>query len=238
MARPEKRRRQIASEAARRLARGGDLRRARIAAARRLTRDWVPEEELPNADEVSRELARQRLTEEPDSSGGLTGLFGDRYDRLATLVRPLAAMRLDASQNQAATQLDAILLVFAAVEQQRPYDEELLTAALLADAGRAYDRRDPIKAILAAAAGLLTERTVWLITMRDEAHAYAVGTLGKRARQRLVTHPDFDDVSLLASAVDRHRSGCEISDLPAYTLDKAISLLRDLGAESGDSDCL
>lgn len=64
----------------------------RIAAARRLTRDWVPEEELPNADEVSRELARQRLTEEPDSSGGLTGLFGDRYDRLATLVRPLAAM--------------------------------------------------------------------------------------------------------------------------------------------------
>jgi DNA-binding XRE family transcriptional regulator len=153
-------------------------------------------------------------------------------------VQPLAAVRLDASQYQAATQLDASLQAFAAVEQQRPYDEELLTAVLLADAGRAYDRRDPIKAILAAAAGLLTERTVWLITMRDEAHAYAVGTLGKRARQRLVTHPDFDDVSLLASAVDRHRSGCEISDLPAYTLDKAISLLRDLGAESGDSDCL
>jgi DNA-binding XRE family transcriptional regulator len=238
MARPEKRRRQIASEAARRLARGGDLRRARIAAARRLTRDWVPEEELPSVNEVSRELARQRLTDEPDSSGGMAGLFGDRYDRLAALVQPLAAVRLDASQYQAATQLDASLQAFAAVEQQRPYDEELLTAVLLADAGRAYDRRDPIKAILAAAAGLLTERTVWLITMRDEAHAYAVGTLGKRARQRLVTHPDFDDVSLLASAVDRHRSGCEISDLPAYTLDKAISLLRDLGAESGDSDCL
>ena len=228
MANSGKRRGRIAAEAARRLARGGDLRRARLAAARGQTRDWVPTEELPTALEVSRELARQRLTSEADRSGGLACLFGDRYDQLAALVRPLAAVRLDPSRSEVATLLDASLRVFACVEHQRPYDEELLTAALLADAGQVYDRSDPVAAILGVAKGLLTERTVWLITMRDAALTYTAGELGRRARQRLVRHPDFDEVSVLAAAINC----CDTGDMPVFTLDEAIGLLRRLGADA------
>lgn len=231
MANSEKRRARIAADAARRLIRGGDLRRARIAAARHQTRDWVPAEELPTAVDVSRELARQRLTGEADCSGGLASLFGDRYDRLAALVRPLAAIRLDASRHQVATQLDASLQVFTAVEQQRPYDEELLTAALLVDAGQAFDRNNPIDAILEASKGLLTDRTVWLITMRDVALAYSAGSLGHRARNRLTRHPDFDDVSVLAEGC-----GYEAKELSVFTLDEAIELLRDLGTDADLGD--
>ena len=225
---PAKRRGQMAAEAARRLARGGDVRRARFGAARRIARDWVPEEELPSAEEISRELARQRLSAEPDAAGGLAPLIGDRFDRLAALLRPLSAARHDPATHAAATQLEASLAAFAHVEQQCPYDEELLTAALLADAGRVLDRRDPVPAILRAAAGLITSRTVWLIEHRDAAVAYGTGELGHRARHRLAAHADFDAVLLLAEAARESGRGGQ----PEFALDEALGLLRRLA----DSD--
>lgn len=218
----------MAAAAARRLARGGDIHRARIAAARRIARDWVPEEELPTAEEISRELARQRLSAEPDAAAGLAPLIGDRFDRLAGLLRPLAVVRLDPATHAAATQLEASLAAFAHVEQQCPYDEELLTAALLADAGQVLDRRDPVPAILRAAAGLVTNRTAWLIEHRDAAIAYETGQLGHRARHRLADHPDFDAVLLLAEAARESGRGGQ----PEYALDEALGLLRRLA----DSD--
>lgn len=227
MARPDKRRRQIAAEAARRLTRGGDMRRARIAAGRRQARGWVPEEDLPSAAEVGREVARQRLTSEPDRSGGLAALIGDRFDRLAALVRPLAAVRLDPTRYQAGTLLDAAIQAVACVEQQRPYDEELLTAALLVDAGQVIDRADPVAAILAAAGDLLTERTRWLITTRDAASAFRDGCLGFRARQRLERHPDWESLLLLAEATDQPVAGSP-SD---WSLEDVIEMLRRFDAD-------
>ena len=226
MARPDKRRRQIAAEAARRLTRGGDMRRARITAGRRLTRGWVPEEELPSAAEVGREVARQRLTGEPDRSGGLAALIGDRFDRLAALVRPLAAIRLTARAASGFTMLDVALQAFAFVEQEFPYDEELLTAALLVEAGQSIDRRDPAGAILTAASGLLTERTMWLIASHSVAVSYRDRTLGFRARQRLEQHPDFEAVLVLANATGHPLGGT----VHSFSLDEAVGLLRRLEA--------
>ena len=230
MSHHEKKRGRIAAEAARRLVRGGDIRRSCIGAARRLSREWVPEDELPSLADVARELSRQRLVDDEDRSGGFTTLIGDRFDKIAALVRPLAAVRLDATRHHVATLLDVTLLSFSYVEKRRPFDEELLTASLLVEAGRVIDRRRAVEAILNAAAGLVTPRTVWLIEMRDTATAYSDGTLGYRARHRLVAHADFDDVMLLAEAVRAEDTG----ETDHMSLDEAVGVLRALGGACGD----
>jgi hypothetical protein len=230
MSHHEKKRGRIAAEAARRLVRGGDIRRSRTGAARQLSREWVPENELPSSTDVMRELSRQRLVDD-DRSGGFTALIGDRFDKIAALVRPLAAVRLDATRHHAATLLDVTLLSFSYVEKRRPFDEELLTASLLIEAGRVIDRRRAVEAILNAAAGLVTPRTVWLIEMRDTATGYSDGTLGHRARHRLVAHVDFDDVMLLAEAVRAEETG----EIDHMSLDEAVGVLRALGGAYGDA---
>ncbi len=229
MSHHEKKRGRIAAEAARRLVRGGDIRRSRIGAARRLAREWVPEDELPSSTDVTRELSRQRLVDDDDRSGGLMALIGDRFDKIAALVRPLAAVRLDATYYHVATLLDFTLLSFSYVEQRRPFDEELLTASLLVEAGRVIDRRRAIEAILDAADGLVSPRTVWLIEMRNAATAYSAGTLGHRARHRLVAHADFDDVMLLAEAVGAEDAG----EMNHRSLDQAVERLRALSSACG-----
>jgi hypothetical protein len=229
MSHHEKKRGRIAAEAARRLVRGGDIRRSRIGAARRLAREWVPEDELPSSTDVTRELSRQRLVDDDDRSGGLMALIGDRFDKIAALVRPLAAVRLDATYYHVATLLDFTLLSFSYVEQRRPFDEELLTASLLVEAGRVIDRRRAIEAILDAADGLVSPRTVWLIEMRNAATAYSAGTLGHRARHRLVSHADFDDVMLLAEAVRAEDAG----EMNHRSLDQAVERLRALSSACG-----
>ena len=222
----DKKRGKIAVEAARRLARGGDIRRARIGAARRVSREWVPDDELPSSGDITNELSRQRLLDDDDRSAGLAALVGDRFDKIAALVRPLSAIRLDASCHHVATLLDETLLSFAYVRQRRPFDEELLTAVLLVEAGRVIDRQKAVQSIKEAAEGLVTPRTGWFIEMRDSAISYSDGTLGRRARHRLVAHEDFDDVMLLAEAdrAQKEETLCELS------LDKAIEILRSLSA--------
>jgi hypothetical protein len=177
-----------------------------------------------------RELSRQRLVDD-DRSGGFTALIGDRFDKIAALVRPLAAVRLDATRHHAATLLDVTLLSFSYVEKRRPFDEELLTASLLIEAGRVIDRRRAVEAILNAVAGLVTPRTVWLIEMRDTATGYSDGTLGHRARHRLVIHADFDDVMLLAEAVRAEETG----EIDHMSLDEAVGVLRALDGAYGDA---
>ena len=226
MSHRDKKRGKIAAEAARRLVRGGDIHRARFGAARRLSREWVPADELPSPSEVARELSRQQLVDDEDRSGGLVSLIGDRFDKIAALVRPLSAMRLDMSRPHTITLLEATLLSFAYVEKQQPFDEELLTAALLVDAGRIINRRNAIQAILQAANGLVTSRTAWLIEARDVATAYTNGTLGHRARHRLSGHADFDHVMLLAEATRANQQ----EDVGRLSLDGAIERLRSLSA--------
>ena len=219
---PDKLRRRIAEEAARLVARGGDSERARYRAARRVGQGWVPPDQIPAHDEVRRELHRVA-----DSGHGFASLVGDRFDRLAATVAPLAAVRTDPARHVEADALEHALQVFDLVHDERPFDEELLTAALVHDVGRAIDRADAVAAGLAALEGLVTPRTAWLVEVLPAARAYRDGTLGQRARHRLEAHPDFEDVLLLADA-DRR---AHVRNAATPALDEAIAMLRALAED-------
>jgi hypothetical protein len=212
-------RQRIAEEAARSMARGSDARRATFRAARRVARGWVPDDRLPRPDEVCDEVRR-----ELDSTASLQPLVGDRFDALAAAVSILATVRQDPVRCPEGDALEHSLQVFDRVHRERPFDEELLTAALVHDVGRAIDRSDPVTATLAAVGDLVTERTRWLVESLPAARAHVERTLGHRARRRLESHPDFLDALLLAEA---DRSG-HARGYPAPTLDEAVAILRGL----------
>lgn len=212
-------RQRIAEEAARSVARGSDARRATFRAARRVARAWVPDDQLPRPDEVCNEVRR-----ELDATASLQPLLGDRFDAIAAAVAVLATVRQDPVRCPEGDALEHSLQVFDRVHRERPFDEELLTAALVHDVGRAIDRGDPVAATIAAVGELITPRTRWLVENLPAARAHVERTLGHRARRRLESHPDFLDALTLAEA-DRlgHARG-----YPAPTLDAAVAILRDL----------
>jgi hypothetical protein len=217
----------MAEEAARIVARGGDIARARYQAARKVARGWVPEEELPSPDAIRHEVSRGT-----DSYGGLAHLTGDRFDRIAEFVRLLSAVKQDRTTHPEGDVLEHTLQAFDIVHRERPFDEELLTAALVHDVGRCLDREDPIHSGLVALGDLVTPRTRWLVEQLPTARAYAAGTIGARARQRLESHPDFLDALLLAEA---DRKAC-VRGYAAPSLDEAIEILRALDAEESGAD--
>lgn len=218
----EKLRRRIAAEAARIVARGGDSERARYRAARRVGRGWVPPEQIPAHDEVRRELQR---VDAPQHA--FAALVGDRLDRIAAVVAPLGAVRQDPARHPEGDALEHALQTFDMVRVERPYDEEVLTAALVHDVGLAIDRSDPVAAALTALEGIVTPRTLWFVEHLPTARAYRDGTLGLRARHRLERHPDFHDLLALADAERQ----AHVRGYDAPTLDEAISALRELAGE-------
>jgi hypothetical protein len=221
---PDKLRQRIAAEAARGVTGGSDARRAMFRAARRVGRGWVPDDRLPSQGEISSDVQR-RL----DPTGSLAPLAGDRFDALAAVVGMLATVRQNPATHPEGDALEHSLQVFERVRAERPFDEELLTAALVHDVGRAFDRDRVVEAGLEALGDLITPRTRWLVESLPLAAAYADQTLGHRARQRLEVHPDFEDALLLAEADRRgHVRGGE-----APSLDQAIASLRALEADAG-----
>jgi hypothetical protein len=218
----EKLRRRIAAEAARIVARGGDSERARYRAARRVGRGWVPPEQIPAHDEVRRELQRVDAPEH-----AFAPLVGDRFDRIAALVAPLGSVRRDPVRHPEGDALEHALQTFDLVRAERPYDEELLTAALVHDVGLAIDRSDPVAAALAALEPIVTPRTLWFVEHVPTAQAYHDGTLGLRARHRLEAHPDFHDVLVLADAERQ----AHVRGYDAPSLDDAIAALRELAED-------
>lgn len=212
----------IAGEAARGVAAGSDTRRAVYRAARRVVRDWVPEDQLPDDSQVRDEVHR-RL----DATGSLAHLVGDRFDALAACVAVLATVRSHPARPAEGDLLDHTLEVFAHVHRERPFDEELLTAALVHDVGLAIDRSDPVAAALAALGPIATPRTLWFVEHVPTAQAYHDGTLGLRARHRLEAHPDFHDVLALADAERQ----AHVRGYDAPSLDDAIAALRELAED-------
>lgn len=215
------RRRRIAREAGHRVTRGSDARRATFRAARRVARDWVPEDQIPAPAEVCDEALRRI-----DPAASLAHLTGDRFDALAAMVAVLATVKQNPECHPEGDCLEHSLQVFDLVRQEQPYDEELLTAALVHDVGRAIDRRDSVAATLAAVGDLVTPRTRWLIEALPVARAYADDTLGHRARRRLESHPDFLDALVLATADRRGR----VKGYDTPSLEEAVAVLRDLDA--------
>jgi hypothetical protein len=128
--------------------------------------------------------------------------------------------------------LEHALQVFDLVHGERPFDEELLTAALVHEVGRPIDRGNHVAAGLAALGDSITPRTRWLVESLEAARAHGDRTLGHRARQRLEAHPDFEDVLLLATADRRAR----VRGYAAPSLAEAIAILRALEDEADAGD--
>ncbi|MBN2473879.1 MAG: HD domain-containing protein [Pirellulales bacterium] len=148
----------------------------------------------------------------------------DRFQIYEMLLLPLEQTKEGPKYHPEGDVLYHSLQVFDLVRNERPYDEELLLAALLHDVGKGIDRQEHIAAGLEALGGFITPRTAWLIEHHMEAHALREGTLGVRARRRLESSEDFEDLRLLAACDDLGR----VAGVAAPDVDEALEYLREL----------
>ena len=215
-------RQQIAWEAARLIRERPELRHsdARRLAAERLSPAGLRPRDLPSDAEVGDQLQEM-------AKAAVGSDWEDRFERYAELLRPLAGINQDPIRHPEGDALYHSLQVFALANDCLPYDEEFLTAALLHDVGKAIERRNHVAATLSALNGLISSRSAWLIENLQVARDLAKGTLGLRARRRLESSPDFDEVSLLAQC-DREgrKRGVRVLDL-----EDAIEQIRKLSQQ-------
>ena len=245
-------RRQIATEAARRMraaigplddndhlrdATEADYYAAKRKAAAVLGHTVRPGD-LPSDSEVREQLlvlarssdAQQEPTgPEPDETGGLVHI-AEHLDRFAIYklrLGPLEAVKQDARSHPEGDALYHSLQVFEQARAARPYDEEFLLAALLHDSGKAIDPRDHIAAALEALRGTLTPRTAWLI---EHHHDLMAGgrSLSPKARKEIEDNAWYDDLVLLRE-VDEAGT---IIGAPVGTIDEALDYLRGLEHEA------
>ncbi|MCC7086882.1 MAG: HD domain-containing protein [Pirellulales bacterium] len=214
----EKLRRQIAWDAAQMIRAGqeSEYNAARMAAAHRAVRGWVPEEDLPSDEEI------RSLVQSIAAHFG-----GDRFDHYRRLVAALEHVKLNPEFHPEGDALTHTLQVFELALHELPNDEEFLLAALLHDVGKVIDRHGHIAAALMALDGQITERTAWFIQHHSEANQLAEGRLGLRARHRLEAHEDFETLVLLSHC---DRAGRQ-RNMQTMDLDEAIEYLRTLEEE-------
>ncbi len=148
----------------------------------------------------------------------------DRFQLFESLLLPLENVRQPLKYHPESDALYHSLQVFDHARDHLAYDEEFLTAALLHDVGKAIDPANHEAAALEALDGFISERTAWLIEHHMLAHQLADGTLGARARRRLVQSEHYDDLVLLGDC-DRagRQPGAETPEL-----EEALSYLREL----------
>ena len=153
-----------------------------------------------------------------------------RFTAYAELLHPLAEIKQSPHTHPEGDALYHSLQVFVLVREEIPYDEELLTAALLHDVGKAFDRKQPHAATLKALEGIVTERTLWFIENLPIAHSLMNGSLGVRARRRLEAAEDFDELTCLARC---DLAGRQIGILVSEVED-ALEMLRELAVSHDD----
>jgi hypothetical protein len=234
----DKLRRQIVSEAARLLyhRRETEYSQATIRAARRFCRRWVKPADLPSHREVREEILRfTRAFEKTDeqetrSDTPVEGeVSHDRFQVFRALLMPLEHVREKREYHPESDALYHSLQVFKLACDEIPYDEEFLLAALLHDVGKAIDPYEHVVAGLEALDEFITDRTAWLIEQHMLAHALADGSIGVRARRRLMQSDDFDTLVLLNECDRAGRvPGMEVPDV-----DEALEYLRDLAKMCG-----
>jgi len=148
----------------------------------------------------------------------------DRFQVYRALLLPLARIREDRRHHPEGDVLHHSLQVYELMAGERPYDEELLLAALLHDVGKGIDPKDHVNAGLEALDGFITERTAWFIEQHMEAHKVRDGSIGARARRRLAESDDFEDLMLLEECDHLGRqAGADVPDL-----DDALDSIRDI----------
>ena len=148
----------------------------------------------------------------------------DPYQMYFSLLLPLENVKQNPRFHPEGDALYHSLQVFDLACQERPYDEEFLTAALLHDVGKGIDPQDHVGSGVEALEGYVSERTLWLIEHHMEAHRLFDRTIGARARRRLETHEYFEDLILLGEC-DR---GGRVCGVQTSELETAIDYLREL----------
>jgi hypothetical protein len=152
----------------------------------------------------------------------------DRFEIYRTLLAPLADVKQSPTYHPEGDALYHSLQVFELARDRAGYDEEFLLAALLHDVGKGIDPSDHVAAGVEALADLISDRTRFLIEHHMDAHAIHDGTLGHRARQRLMESPDFDDLMLLRELdVAGRRRGVVVC-----TLEKALDYIRGMDEDA------
>jgi predicted nucleotidyltransferase len=153
----------------------------------------------------------------------------DPYQMFELLLRPLDKVKQSAKYHPEGDVLYHLLQVYELAREERPYDEEFLQAALLHDIGKGLDPFDHVGAALDALDGLITDRTRFLIENHMLAQECKTGTIGHRARQKLESSPDFEDLMLLRDLDNRGREqGVQVG-----TVEEAIDYLRELARTNG-----
>ena len=231
----EQTRQEIAFEAARLLQarRASNYSNARWTAARALTRSYLPSSCLPTDMEIRIQLQRLMGSEtafpdEPsiERSQGHDDLPDSRFAHYLALLLPLDRVRQSMDTHPEGDVLYHCLQVFELTCDAQPWDEELLTAALMHDVGKGIDPRDSHQAGLRALNGYVTERTLWLIENLPSAHRIFEGTLGVRARRRLAIAADWAELDLLAAS---DREG-RVPGRRVRSAEDAVEFLRQLSS--------
>lgn len=154
----------------------------------------------------------------------------DRFQLYESLLLPLENIKQHPKYHPEGDALYHSLQVYNLACDARPYDEEFLLAALLHDVGKAIDQYDHVNAGLEALNGFITERTGWLIAHHMDGHAVRDRTIGARAKRRLQSSPDFEELELLSRFdVEGRQQGVEVPDV-----DEALDYIRDLAATCGE----
>ena len=204
---------------------------ARWKAARSITRSYLPKECLPTDIEI-----RTQLQQLMGSSGAFPTtlprpstpaddeLPTDRFEHYLALLLPLDRVMQPPATHPEGDVLYHSLQVFELTHETHPWDEELLTAALLHDVGKGIDPRDSHEAGLMALGGFITQRTRWLIDNLPSVHRLFEGVLGARARRRLATSESWEELDVLAA----HDRNGRIPGRNVRPTAEAISILQDL----------
>ena len=153
----------------------------------------------------------------------------DRFEVYRSLLLPLESIRQSRKYHPEGEVLYHSLQVFELACDELPYDEEFLLAALLHDVGKGIDPDDHVQSGLDALDDTITERTAWLIEHHMLAHSIADGTIGARARRRLVQSENYDELVLLGEC---DRAG-RVPGFPVRELDDALDYIRDLARVYG-----
>ena len=216
---PSKKRRQIAWIAASLIRDRPVLRHSDACklALEQLSPGGVRPQDIPSDEEIAAQLLSQQLAARAPN-------WQLRHARYAELLRPLADVCQDSERHPEGDALYHSLQVFELACDVVAYDEEFLTAALLHDVGKAIDRRNQVSAGLTALEGWITLRTAWFIENLPSAQELAMGALGSRARRRLESSPDFDELTSLA---DCDRTG-RVRGAQVRDLEDALDHLQEL----------
>lgn len=154
----------------------------------------------------------------------------DRFDFYGSLLGPLEGVMQSPEKHPEGDALYHSLQVFTRAQDQLPYDEEFLLAALLHDVGKAINPQNHVAAALEVLEGWITKRTAWLIEHHLEGRAYLHQKLGARARRRLQAAGEFEELLVLVECdLAGRQQGAEVPDV-----EEALAYIRELADSLGE----